>query len=94
MDSRLSGFGNASGTDASSADLNAFVRTGHNRAYRLQIGVPAAAPRIVGVADYVSVARTFAAEFTLQCHGSSTSNLVEIADSKVYQTCGGAQSVG
>jgi len=43
----------------------------HNRAHALQIRIPAAPARIVGVADDVSIGRRFAAEFTLHCHSIS-----------------------
>ena len=61
-------FLDAAGANASGADAHLLVDARHNRANTLQIGVPAAATRVVRVADNVSVVRRFAAEFTLQCH--------------------------
>jgi hypothetical protein len=42
-----------------------------DRANALQIGIPTPAPRVIGVADDVSVLRTLAAEFTLLGHNHS-----------------------
>src|SRR5579859_7337964 len=78
MVSRLSGFFDAARANARGADANALMRACHYGAHGLQIRVPAAPARIVGVAHHVAVAGTFAAEFTLQCHGSSTSNLLKL----------------
>jgi len=67
----LSRFLDFARANARCADLNAFVRARHQGAYGLQIGIPAAAPGIVGVADDVAIARSLAAVFTLHCHDSS-----------------------
>jgi hypothetical protein len=48
----------------------------HYRAQALQIRIPSAPPRVIRVADDVSIVRRFAAKFTLQCHFSSCFNFI------------------
>jgi len=62
------GFLYFAGTDARRANADLFPHARHNRAQALQVRIPPAPPRIVRVADHVSIVRRFAAEFTLQCH--------------------------
>ena len=66
--SRSGGFFDFARADARGADFDAFARAGNQGANRFQIGIPAAAPGIVGVADHIAEARAFAAVFTLHCH--------------------------
>jgi hypothetical protein len=80
MDSRLSGFSDFACADACRAHAYALPGARYHRAHRPQIRIPAATPRVVGVAHDISVARPFAAVLTLQCHNSSTFHLIEIAD--------------
>src|SRR6516164_3811804 len=76
MVSRLGGFFHSARSNARGADAYALMGARFHHPYRPQIRVPAAAPGIVSVAHHVSVARTFPAVLTLQCHNSSTSNLL------------------
>src|SRR5215472_2254127 len=62
------GFFHPAGADASRAYPDMLLDARHHRTHALQIRIPAAPPRVVGVADDVSVGRRFTAEFTLQCH--------------------------
>jgi hypothetical protein len=62
------GFLDAAGADACGTHTDVLLDSRHNRSHALQIGIPAAPARIVGVADDVAIVRPFAAEFTLQCH--------------------------
>ena len=80
MESRLSGFLDFTRANARRAHADALPGASHDGAHRSEIRIPAAAARIVRVAHDVSVARRFAAVFTLQCHDCSTSHLIEIAD--------------
>jgi hypothetical protein len=61
-------FFHATHANAVGADADVLARAIDNRADTLQVWIPAAAPGIVRVADYVAVVRGFAADFTLQCH--------------------------
>src|SRR5690348_1005731 len=62
------GFFHAAGADARRAHPYVFLHARHYRAHALQIRIPPPPPRVVGVADDVSIGRCFAAEFTLHCH--------------------------
>jgi hypothetical protein len=57
-----------SSLDATRAYAHRFRVAARRRAHALQVGVPAPAARIVGVAHHVSVLGALAAEFTLHCH--------------------------
>jgi hypothetical protein len=59
------------GADACRANTHLLPHPGHYRAHALQVWIPPAPPRVVCVADHVSIVRRFAAELTLQCHFSS-----------------------
>jgi len=72
ISSRLGGFFDFARANARGADFHALARAGHQGANGLQIRVPTATPGIVGVADYVTVARSLAAVRTLHCHDSSS----------------------
>jgi len=65
------GFGNTAGADAVRANAQLLLHALHHRANALQIGIPAPAPRVIGVADDVSVLRPLAADFTLLGHNHS-----------------------
>jgi hypothetical protein len=65
------GFGDAAGANAVRANAQLLLHTLHDRANSLQIWIPAPSPRIIGVADHVSVLRTLAADFTLLSHNHS-----------------------
>src|SRR5207253_641230 len=71
ISSRLRGFFDFARANARGAHFHALARARDKGADRLQVRVPAAAPGIVGVADYVAVARSLAAVLTLHCHDSS-----------------------
>jgi hypothetical protein len=58
-------------TDARCANSHLLLHARHHRPHTLQVRIPAPPPRVVGVADHVSIMRPFAAELTLQCHFSS-----------------------
>jgi hypothetical protein len=60
----------ATHADASGANANLFARAIDPGANALEVRIPAAAARVVGVADHVAEMRRFAANFTLQCHDS------------------------
>jgi hypothetical protein len=55
------GFFHTAKTNASRANTNLFTGPIDQGVNALDIGIPAATPGIVGVADYVSVVGTFAA---------------------------------
>jgi len=61
-------FLHASATDALRAGTHMLLHARNDRANAPQVRIPSAPPRVVRVADYVSIVRRFAAEFTLQCH--------------------------
>jgi hypothetical protein len=65
------GFLYLAGADAGCANSNLLPHACHHRANALQVRIPPAPPRVVRVADHVSIMRRFAAELTLQCHFSS-----------------------
>jgi hypothetical protein len=65
------GFGNAAGANAIGANAQLFLHALHDRANSLQIWIPTPPPRIICVADDVSVLRTLAADFTLLSHNHS-----------------------
>jgi len=65
------GFLYFAGADARRANADLLPHARHNRAQALQVRIPPAAPRVIRVADHVSIMRRFAAELTLQCHISS-----------------------
>src|SRR4029077_4273329 len=71
-------FFNTAQTNASRTDTYLLADTVNDRADALQVGIPAAAPGIVSVADHVSVMRPFAADCTLQCHDSTLPTLQRI----------------
>src|SRR5712664_2426706 len=57
--------------DTRRANTHLLPHARHNRAQALQVRIPPAPPRVICVADHISIMRRFAAEFTLQCHISS-----------------------
>src|SRR6266478_4312094 len=57
--------------DTRGANTHLLPHSRHNRAQALQVRIPPATPRVICVADHISIVRRFAAEFTLQCHISS-----------------------
>jgi hypothetical protein len=59
------------GADARRANTDLLAHPCHHGAHALQVRIPPATPRVIRVADHVSIMRRFAAEFTLQCHFSS-----------------------
>ncbi|SRR6266481_5500082 len=59
------------GADARRANADLFPHASHHRAQALQVRIPPASPRVICVADHISIMRRFAAKFTLQCHISS-----------------------
>ena len=65
------GLGNAAGANAIRADAQLLLHALHHRANSLQIWIPAPTPRVIRVADDVSVLRTLAADFTLLSHNHS-----------------------
>ena len=58
-------------TNARCANSHLLLHARHHRSHALQVRIPAAPPRVVRVADHISIMRRFAAELTLQCHFSS-----------------------
>ena len=66
-DFRLS-FNDLSRLNARCADAHALGCAVHDGAYRAQVHVPAPPTHVVGVADFVSKLRPFAAHFTYSCH--------------------------
>jgi len=62
------GFFHTARANASRAHANMLPRTFDNRFHALQVRIPPPPPRVVRVADDVSIVRRFAAEFALQCH--------------------------
>jgi hypothetical protein len=85
------GFGDAPGADAGGTDADADMTAIHDSADPLQIDVPAPFGDIVGVADSVPKARTFATNFTDSCHFSNFSNLFN-QYTKLLQGAKGPQS--
>src|SRR5467141_5284899 len=69
-------FLHASATDALRACTHMLLHARNDRANAPQVRIPPAPPRVVRVADHVSIVRRFAAEFTLQCHCSSCLPLI------------------
>jgi hypothetical protein len=65
------GFGDATGANAIGTNAQLLLDAFHDRANALQIGIPTPTPRVIGVADDVSVLRTLAADFTLLGHNHS-----------------------
>jgi hypothetical protein len=65
------GFSNAARANAVRADAQLLLHALHNRANSLQIRIPAPPPRVIRVADDVSILRTLAADFTLLSHNHS-----------------------
>ena len=57
-----------SSPNATGAYAHRFRVAARGGAHALQVGIPAPAARIVGMAHHVSVLWAFAAEFTLHCH--------------------------
>src|SRR5260370_2806408 len=62
------GFLYFAGADARRANADLLPHARHHRAQALQVRIPPAPPRVIRVADHISIMRRFAAEFTLQCH--------------------------
>jgi hypothetical protein len=65
------GFSDAARANAIRAHAQLLLHALHDCANSLQIWIPAPAPRVIGVADDVSVLRTLAANFTLLSHNHS-----------------------
>jgi hypothetical protein len=61
-------FDDFAGLDAAGADAHPLAAAIHLSLYGLQIDVPAAAGRVVGVGDIVAKLRAFAAKITFLCH--------------------------
>jgi hypothetical protein len=61
-------FDDLAGLDAAGADSHSLACTVDLGSDRLQVYVPAAAGRVVGVGDVVTELRTLAAEITFLCH--------------------------
>jgi hypothetical protein len=59
------------GLDARGADIQLLGRATHERANRLDIGIPATGRTTVRVRDAVAEARTLAADVTIGSHGTS-----------------------
>jgi len=55
-------------SDARRTNADLLPHARHDRAHALQVRIPPAPPRVIRVADHVSIMRRFAAELTLQCH--------------------------
>ena len=68
-------FGNAAQTNASGADAQLLASSVDDSMDVFQVRIPPTTPSIVGVADDVTVLRTFAAELTLQCHNATLPTL-------------------
>jgi len=64
-------FFHSPGANAGGANSDVLPASIHDRVHAPKVWIPASPPRVVRVADHVSIARRFAAEFTLQCHISS-----------------------
>jgi hypothetical protein len=62
------GFRYAAESDARRANADLLPHARHDRAHALQVRIPPAPPRVIRVADHVSIMRRFTAELTLQCH--------------------------
>jgi len=65
------GFSNAARANAVRADAQLLLHALDDRANALQIWIPAPPPRVIRVADDVSILRTLAADFTLLSHNHS-----------------------
>lgn len=61
-------FDDFAGLDAAGADAHALAHAIELGLHRLQVDVPAAAGRVVGVRDVVAELRAFAAKITFLCH--------------------------
>jgi hypothetical protein len=84
--------------DARCARAQAFMRTVHKCAHRLQIHVPAAIGHIVSMAYFMPKLRSLAANFTNSCHlmetpGFLSGPLQMREGAKTYVNTGTAQTV-
>jgi hypothetical protein len=61
--------------DAGGANADVLTHTVNHRANSLQIRIPAAAPRVIRMANHVAKTRPFAAKLTPHCHKHSSSIL-------------------
>jgi hypothetical protein len=59
------------GADARRANANVLFGAANDSVHALEVRIPAAATRVIRVADDVAIVRRFAAKLTLQCHFSS-----------------------
>ena len=62
------------GLEARGADANALVGAVHAGAHRPEVDVPAATADVVGVTDFVSKLRPFAADIANLCHADDSRN--------------------
>src|ERR1700719_265485 len=72
---RLGCLSDATRPDAGSANTDVLTHTVDHCANSLQIRIPAAAPRVIRMADHVAKTRPFAAKLTLHRHKHSSSIL-------------------
>ena len=70
--------------DTGSAHTNVLTHAVNYRANSLQIWVPAAAARIIRMADHVAKTRPFAAKLTSHCHKYSSSHFHKLAQSNQF----------
>src|SRR3990172_10541150 len=77
-----SGFDDPPGADAGGADADVHIAAVHDGPHRAQVDVPTPPGGVVGVANLVSVTRTFAAEFAHSCHSQSLRLLIKAYYSK------------
>lgn len=68
MAAKLSGLDDFIAADAGSAGAQMLAGTVHNRANTLQVHVPTPIADVVGVTDFMTKLRTFAAYFANSCH--------------------------
>ena len=68
-------FSDAAQTNAGRADAQLLAGAIHKSMNVFEVRVPTATPRIIGVADDVTIVRAFAAEITLQCHNATLPTL-------------------
>jgi hypothetical protein len=74
----------ASRPDARRAHTDVLTHAVNHCANSLKIWVPAAAARVIRMADHVAETRAFAAKLTSHCHNCSSSDFQELTQSKQF----------
>ena len=73
---KLDSAGNFTGTQATSANINAFYRFVNNSPYLLNVRFPSTFSMSIGMADVIASESTFAADFANGCHESHLLNVL------------------